>query len=125
MGFATLVTVKRGIAQTTRYIPRVFGGTIIQSGLTQTIGQNIPVRLDNISPVVAAQIGGASPYNTYELESMVGVPDIRQGDQLMDQNNIDPKTGNNVLYRVMGNPETWDGSYLSTLVEKLVGKVPA
>jgi hypothetical protein len=104
MGFQTLITVKRA-------------GT--------TITQHIPVRMDNISPQAAAQMGGASPYNTYQLESMVGVPDIRQGDQLMDEVNVDFKTGNNVLYRVMGNPELFDYSYLTTLVEKLVGKVPA
>ena len=103
MGISTLITTKRA-------------GTVI--------AQHIPVRLDNISPQVAAQMGGASPYNTYELYSQVGVPDIRTGDQLMDEVNIDAKTGNNTLYRVMGNPETWDGSYLSTLVEKIVGKVP-
>ena len=104
MGFATLVTNVRAGA---------------------TIATHMPLRFDNISPMVAAQMGGASPYNTYEVYSQVGVPDIRQGDQLMDENATDPKTGNNVLYRVMGNPETWDGSYLSTLVEKIVGKVPA
>ena len=104
MSFATFVTVRRA-------------GTIIS--------QHNPVRLDNISPQVAMQMGGASPYNTYELYSQVGIPGIQQADQLMDENAIDPKTGNNVLYRVMGNPESWDNSYLSTLVEKLVGKVPA
>ena len=103
MGISTLVTTKRA-------------GTVV--------AQHIPVRLDNISAVVASQMGGASPYNTYELYSQVGVPDIRTGDQLMDENAIDPKTNSNVLYRVMGNPETWDGSYLSTLVERVVGKVP-
>ena len=103
MGISTLVTTKRA-------------GTVI--------AQHIPVRLDNISPQAASQMGGASPYNTYELLSQVGVPDIRTGDQLMDEVNIDAKTGNNTLYRVMGNPESWDGSYLSTLVEKIVGKVP-
>ena len=103
MGISTLVTVKRA-------------GT--------TTSQHIPVRLDNISAQAAAQMGGASPYNTYELYSQVGVPDIRTGDQLMDEVNIDGKTGNNTLYRVMGNPETYDNSYLATLVEKIVGKVP-
>ena len=103
MGFSALVTTKRA-------------GTVI--------AQHIPVRLDNISPQAAAQMGGASPFNTYELYSQVGVPDIRTGDQLMDEVNIDAKTGNFVLYRVMGNPETYDNSYVATLVEKIVGKVP-
>ncbi len=131
MGFATLVTIKRGNPITvtnSTYVPRAFGGTLILSTSTTTTNvkaQHIPVRLDNVSPVVVAQMGGASPYNTYRLESMAGVPDIRTSDQLMDEYNIDPLTGNNVLYRVMGNPESYDSSYLECLVEKIVGKVPA
>src|SRR5579859_4182050 len=99
MGFATLVTVKRGAAGTVK-------------------AQHVPLRFDNVSPIVAAQLGGASPYNTYRIESMVGVPDIETSDQLMDEVNVDPKTGANVLYRVMGNPEQYDGSYLACIVEK-------
>ena len=106
MGFSTLVTVKRGTA-----------GTVIS--------QHNPLRFDNISPQVAAQMQGASPYNTYEVYSLQGVPDIRTSDQLMDEKEIDPKTGMNTLYRVMGNVQVFDQSYLATLAEKLVGKVPA
>src|SRR5579859_410074 len=131
MGFATLVTVKRGNPTTltsNQYIPRAFGGTLVLSTTTTVSNvkaQHVPLRFDNVSPIVAAQLGGASPYNTYRIESMVGVPDIETSDQLMDEVNIDPKTGANVLYRVMGNPEQYDGSYLECIVEKIVGKVPA
>ena len=106
MGFSTLVTIKRGTAAT-------------------VISQHVPLRFDNKSPTVVEQMAGASPYNTYEVYSTMGVPNILTGDQLMDEYAIDPKTGSNVLYRVMGNPQQWDSSYMSVLVEKLVGKVPA
>ena len=75
---------------------------------------------------MAAQIQGASPYNSYWVESELlgNAPDVQTGDQLMDEVNIDPKTGNNTLYRVMGNPQPGDKTILKVMAEKLVGKVP-
>lgn len=78
---------------------------------------NVPIRLDNISPIVIAGAGGAIPYNSYMLFSLQGVPDIIQGDLLSDTKSTDQ-------YRVSGNEETFDGDHLEVMVEKTKVKTP-
>lgn len=78
---------------------------------------NVPIRLDNISPIVIAGAGGAIPYNSYILFSLQGLPDIAQGDLCSDTASTDQ-------YRVSGNPETFDADHLEVLVEKVVVKTP-
>lgn len=78
---------------------------------------SVPIRLDNISPVVIAGAGGAIPYNSYTLFSLQGVPDILNGDLLLDTASTDQ-------YRVCGNPEMFEGDHLEVMVEKVVVKTP-
>ena len=81
----------------------------------------VPLRLSYMSPKVASEAGGASPYDSYFLHSMAGVPDIRRGDLLTDTVNLDPVTNTNAVYRVFGNPWLYDQSYGKWSVEKVVG----
>jgi hypothetical protein len=100
MSFSTFVTVKRSGVQ---------------------LYQHIPVRLQNLSPKVAAENGGQSPYDSFTLHSEEGVPDIARKDLLLDEVTIDPVTGTNALYRVFGRPQTFDVSFLKVYVEQIVG----
>ncbi len=77
---------------------------------------NAFVRLDNISLSVIAGSGGAIPYNSYTLYAL-GVPDIAQGDLLLD-------TASSDQYRVSGNPEQFDSDHLEVMVEKVMMKTP-
>jgi hypothetical protein len=78
---------------------------------------NVPIRLDNVSPLVLAGAGGAIPYNTYEMYTLQGIPDIQQGDLLLDTHSTDQ-------YRVSGNPEILDTDHIECLIEKVVSKTP-
>ena len=78
---------------------------------------NVPIRLDNISPIVIAGSGGAIPYNSYMLYSLQGIPDIAQGDLLLD-------TASSDQYRTSGTVEIFDADHLECLVEKVVIKTP-
>jgi hypothetical protein len=78
---------------------------------------NVPIRLDNISPIVIAGAGGAIPYNTFTLYSLQGIPDIAQGDLLLDTASTDQ-------YRVSGTVEVFDADHIECLIEKVVVKTP-
>jgi hypothetical protein len=97
------------------------------SRLGTTIATNVPLRFINMSPRAVAEMGGASPYNSYWVESeLLGfAPDLRTSDHIVDPAAIDPKTGNPTQYTVFGNPWTADKTMVKVAAEKLVGKVPA
>jgi hypothetical protein len=82
-----------------------------------TIFPHEPVRLDNISAIVIAGSGGGIPYNSFMLYSERGIPDIKQGDLLIN-------IYTNEQYRVSGFPEIFDESYIGAMVEKIVGNKP-
>jgi hypothetical protein len=97
------------------------------SRLGTIIATNVPLRFVNMSPQAVAEAGGASPYNSYWVESeLLGfAPDIRVSDHIIDPANIDPKTNNPTQYTVFGNPWSADRTSLKAMCEKIVGKVPA
>src|SRR5436190_220598 len=78
---------------------------------------SVPVRLDNISPVVIAGAGGAIPNYSYELYSLQGTPDVRSGDLLTD-------TVSGEQYRVSGNVEIFDFDHIECLIVKNVQVTP-
>lgn len=71
----------------------------------------VPVRLEEISAIVIASSGGAIPNTSTTLFSRVGIPDIRQGDFLTD-------TVTGEQWRVSGQTETYDNSYLKVMIDK-------
>ena len=105
MSFETLITLKRN---------------------TATIAQHVPVRIDNVSPRVAMEAGGGSPYQSYELLTEEWNLDIRTSDLVIDEQNTDPLIPGNpqVQYTVFGNPEPGEDIFVAVLIEKLIGKTP-
>src|SRR5882724_3624330 len=93
-------------------------GTVV-SGLT------VRARLDDISLMVIAGSSGAVPYNSYTLISLGGVPDVRQGDLLIDASTADTKTPSGYAeYRVSGSPEPFDTDHLEAMRTRVASKTP-
>jgi hypothetical protein len=93
-------------------------GTLV-SGLT------VRGRLDDISAVVIAGSGGAIPYNSKTFISLGGVPDVRQGDMLIDTHQADTNTPSGYAeYRVSGSPEEFDTDHLESQITRVVSKTP-
>lgn len=108
MSIFTTVTVKRANAQ---------------------LSTHIAVQIDAISAVTIAAMGGAIPVNSSHLISQQGVPDIQQGDYLIDEGtapyNLDAKTGSGkVEYRVSGTPDVYPFDHLEVLIERFKQVMP-
>lgn len=96
--------------------------TMKQTRGTATINAVVAVQLDNMSVQEATGLGGAFPSDSFWLYTTGGtIPDVQRGDLFVDLNNIDPKTGVNAVYRVFGNPESFDLDHNEIAVEKVVG----
>lgn len=76
----------------------------------------IPVRLQQMNWKIAADMGGASPYDSWWMHSLqgVGMLDIKRKDLLID-------TVTNVKYRVFGRPDVFDQSTIRLAVEEVSG----
>jgi hypothetical protein len=97
--------------------------TVIVKRATMQLYTHIAVQIDNISAVTIAAMGGAIPVNSSNLISQQGVPDIVQGDYLIDEGksaeNLDVKTGSGKAeYRVSGTPEIYPYDHLEVLIER-------
>lgn len=87
-----------------------------------TMRSGIPVNIQNMAWKVAADLGGQSPYDSFWIRTTGGGSlDIRRGDLLIDEHNIDPLTAQNVRYRVFGNPESYGQTFVKVPAEKLLG----
>lgn len=77
-------------------------------------------QLDNLRPEEAAYLGGESPYVKYEAYLLQRLS-LLIGDLLTDTVNIDPKTGANVKYRIVSDPEAFPDSHMEMYVERVIG----
>lgn len=82
----------------------------------QTLATNVRMRLELMSWKLAADMGGASPYDSFWMRSLegVGTLDIQRKDLL-----IDIITGEQ--YRVFGRVAVYDQSYVKVPVEQPSG----
>ena len=64
--FQTTITIKRGKDAT-------------------IIDKEVPVKVDALSPQVAADNGGRSPYDSFKLYRREGIPDIQRSDHITDE----------------------------------------
>lgn len=94
--------------------------TMSQARSTTTINQEVAVQVDNMSVQEATGLGGAEPYDSFWIYTLYGPIDVQRGDLFTDLKNLDPKTGVNAIYRVFGNPETFD-DHSEIAAEKVVG----
>src|SRR5258708_7386198 len=82
------------------------------------------VQLDLMTQQEAHAYGGAQPgegpyfrYNGYMPSLIV----LAQGDLMTDTINIDPKTGTNKKFRVIGDPEPFPGGHTEFVVDRMIG----
>ena len=85
-----------------------------------TVISSLYLQLDNMSQVEAAYYGGAAPYFRYAAYALQNY-DVRQGDLLVDLNNIDPKTSAHTQYRVINDPEPFPDEHLELVVDRVRG----
>jgi hypothetical protein len=83
---------------------------------TQLNTKPIPMQLDQMNWKLAADMGGASPYDSWWLRTMqgVGTLSILKLDQLVD-------TVSGAKYRVFGRPMVYQQSYVKVPVEQVEG----
>lgn len=85
-----------------------------------TVISSVYLQIDNMSPIEAAYYGGAAPYFRYEAYALANY-DIRQGDLLVDLNNIDPKTSAHTQYRVVNDPEQFPDEHTELIIDRVRG----
>jgi hypothetical protein len=81
----------------------------------------VPCRISYNSHIEVAADGKRIPVYEYWFHSRVGVPDIEQGDLLID---IGSSPARGTQYRVSGLPQPTDSSFLRVWIEKQVAKTP-
>lgn len=87
-----------------------------------TIRTGLAVRIENMTWKIAADLGGQSPYDSFWIYTTGGgIVDIRRGDLLIDENNVDPLTNAKTSYRVFGNTENFFADHTEIPAEKLLG----
>ncbi len=82
----------------------------------------IPVQITNMAWRVAQELGGESPYDSFWISTTGGGKlDVRRGDLLIDETEIDPLTSTNTRYRVFGQVEMFDQSHAKIPAERIIG----
>jgi hypothetical protein len=87
-----------------------------RSGQSVANLQHVPCRISYQSRIEVSADGKRVPVYEYWFHSRVGVPDIRQGDLLIDS------AGTH--YRVSGLPQPTDSSFLRVWIEKQIARTP-
>ena len=77
------------------------------------VDQGVAMKVYAVSPQVIADNGGRSPYDSFKLYSLEGVPDIQRQDLLIDENS-------SVQYRVFGGVHRYEDDYLACLIEQIL-----
>lgn len=95
--------------------------TVTQQRNGATLRTGIAVQIDNMSVMQASEAGGASPYDSFWVYTTGGSLDVRRQDLLIDEQNVDPVTGNNTKYRVFGRPESFEQDHSEIMCEVVTG----
>lgn len=87
-------------------------------------GSPIWVQLDEMSQADARAYSGAQagegPYDRYSGYTEWPIV-LRRGDLLTDQNTVDPDTGANTKYRIIGRPEKFPDGHQEWVCDLVIG----
>lgn len=87
-------------------------------------GSPILCQLDEMNQQEAKAYGGAQagegPYDRFNGYTAFPLTLLR-GDKLTDTTNIDPQTGSNTVYRIIGRPEKFPGGYTEFVADQVIG----
>jgi hypothetical protein len=87
-----------------------------------TIRTGLPVEIQNMSWQTAKENGAQSQYDAFWIRTTGGgTVDVRRGDLLIDENEIDPVTNANTAYRVFGRPKSYGASVAIIPAEQIIG----
>lgn len=81
----------------------------------------IPMQVDNMSPMEASYYSGVQPYLAYTGYVNTTHYDLEYQDLLIDTKNIDPKTGTNTRYRIIGDVETFPDHHCEIPLARMIG----
>ena len=87
-----------------------------------TIRTGLPVEIQNMSYQTAKENGQQSQYDAFWIRTTGGgTVDVRRGDLLIDEIEIDPLTNTNTQYRVFGRPKSYGASVTTIPAEQIIG----
>lgn len=87
-----------------------------------TIRKGLPVQIQNMTWKTATEHGAQSPYDAFWVRTTGGgIVDVRRGDLLIDESEVDPLTGANTQYRVFGRPVSYGASITRIPAEQIIG----
>lgn len=94
--------------------------TLKRSKVTMHTG--IAVQIQEMSWQEASEQGGAHPHDSFWIRTTGGgIIDVRRGDLLIDENEIDSLTGSATQYRVFGRPRPYYQTFTQIPAEQLLG----
>jgi hypothetical protein len=86
------------------------------------IRASLPCQIANMSWKEAMDLGAGSPYDAHWIRTTGGgLTDIRRGDLLIDEHEIDPVTNAATKYRVFSRPRQLYEAYMEIQAEQIVG----
>lgn len=77
-----------------------------------------PVQIDNASETAQAYYGGNHPFDVFKIYVFFTTLVFQRDDILIDTKNIDPITGKNATYRVVGYPAPFPDGHVELYVNK-------
>ncbi len=96
--------------------------TITVQRAKATVRTGIPVEIQNMSWQTATAHGAEEPYDALWIRTTGGgIVDVRRGDLLIDETEIDPLTNANTKYRVFGRPKNYGASVTTIPAEQIIG----
>jgi hypothetical protein len=96
--------------------------TITVQRAKATVRTGLPVEIQNMSWRTATEHGAQSPYDAFWIRTTGGgIVDVRRGDLLIDEGEVDPLTSQNTRYRVFGRPAFYGASVARIPAEQIIG----
>jgi hypothetical protein len=87
-----------------------------------TMRTGLPVQVQNMSYKTATEHGAQSPYDAFWIRTTGGgIVDVRRGDLLIDESEVDPLTNANTAYRVFGRPKLYNATVAIIPAEQIIG----
>jgi hypothetical protein len=96
--------------------------TITVKRLGATVRTELAVEIQNMSWQTATAHGAEEPYDAFWIRTTGGgIEDVRRGDLLIDETEIDPETGANTQYRVFGRVKNYNATVTTIPAQQIIG----
>lgn len=96
--------------------------TITVKRVGAIVRKGIAVEFQNMSWRTATEHGAQSPYDAFWVRTTGGgIVDVRRGDLLIDEGEVDALTSQNTQYRVFGRTKNYGASVTIIPAEQIIG----